>query len=596
MKALLSKIKNLGSYARKTAFSTAVGVGVFLGALGVSNEAKAIIENDTIFAQTKLKTRNIETNSPIPYVDLKVWAIAMETIIPDTTYNITTSNASTYTFSQDNTPPNGLPIFIDIHESTNEIMKNPTKIMTTPNGDANVFFKEHTSGIVEKYSITGALIGRQEFSGNSAFMPSQHEANGAYVLRVMTDDGIQTSHKFMKVKNSPSNPLSRPAFNQDNNNLKNTLEEFATYRVSWDHPGFVPDSIDIEVGEEYAIHNINMTAIAALAQDWKFTVFNLDGEPLENALVYINPQGTSVIDSTRTDASGNAYFDNLAQGSTYNLGFGGLIGYKAWESRNQHDLEWSVPNDLTVNDTVFERGVVLKPDQVIVNGEVTNQVANDDHQIFSKYNIMLSLYGHMNQFYRTTGEDGFSGPEMELLMGWQEEFTAMTGIPIVNKSTPFDLVSAMQDFNPYTVDENSIGTNVESGNNLTIDEAYYDMPNFNNERTIVAARYISLSCSNRAGMFKEILRTNGYNEGGGAGAMAGTPQDMTNQEAGQFGVNYNMGIKRFGTGQHNFEPITKMTYLKDNLEFGNSKSANANVKMKSNSNSIFFVSPKYESK
>jgi hypothetical protein len=584
MKSILSKIKNLGSYARKTALSTAVGMGVFLGALGVSNEAKAIIENDTIFAQGLFKTRNAETSSPIPYVDISVRPIAMETILPDTTYNFSTSDAASYLFSQTNTPPNGLPVFIDIHEGVDETVKNSTRIITTPNGDANVFFKGQSSGVIEKYSSNGVLLGRKEFSGNSAFLPNQHEANGAYILRVIDENGKSMSHKFIKSRDSPASPLLRPDMD-----FKNVSDVSATYRVSWDHPGFIPDSVDLEIGESYANYFLELTPIPPLTQDWRFTVFNLNGEPLENALVYTELDG--VIDSVRTDANGNAFLADRTLGTTYKLGIGGLENYKAWESNQYYDLEWSVPDEITnPADTLYQTTVILYPDRVVANGEEVDLFASDITPIFGNYNIMASLYDHVNQYYKTNTGDDFSPTQMETLMQWQEEFTALTGIPFVNKETPFDLENVMLDFNPYTVDENIVGTNHELGNNLTLGSAYFDMPNFAYESVIVAAGLVTLSCSDRAGTFKEWLRTLGYLQGGD-GQMAGDPQPMTNQEAGQFGTNYLLGKARFLEGRHTFEPLHAVQYLKNDLEFS-SKSAHTGIKMYSESNSTQFISGK----
>lgn len=585
MKSILSKIKNLGSYARKTTLSTVVGVGVLLGALGVSNEAKAIIQNDTIWGEGLISTSTI-TYNVVPYVDLEIIPIEMETVVPDTIYNITTNYASSFLFSQNyNDPPNGLPVYIDIFDYQYENEERPPIIRIDVSGELQILFNRELAGLYQLYDLTGNILNEQYFQDRIVFDNLNNYKSKVFILAVKTND-----NKYVqKIINTKS--IQKIYFKKSELGEKKPNDYFATYRVKWDHEGFIPDSIDFIIGETYDIYRVLMTPVPPLTQDWKFTIYNINGEPLENALVYTELDGS--IDSVRTDANGNAFLADRTLGTTYKLGFGGLENYKAWESNQYYDLEWSVPDEITnPADTLYQTTVTLYPDHVVANGEEVDLFALNVREIFGNYNIMAALYDHVNQYYKTGTGDDFSPTQMETLMQWQEEFTALTGIPLVNKDTPFDLDN-LPDFNPYTVDENIVGTNHELGNNYTDGEAYFDMPNYANEIVIVAADLVTLSCSDRSDAFKEWLRTLGYLEGGD-GQMAGDPQPMTNQEAGQFGTNYLMGKARFEEGRHTLPPLHGMWYLKDNLEFGN-KSANPEIKMPTTSNSTQFISPTYTS-
>jgi len=120
----------------------------------------------------------------------------------------------------------------------------------------------------------------------------------------------------------------------------------------------------------------------------------------------------------------------------------------------------------------------------------------------------------------------------------------------------------MNDFDPYTVNTNLVGSNISKGPNQCQEVMEYMTPT--GEGTIIAANKITISVTNREGYFKELLRMLGYKQGGG-GCMAGTPQPMTNEEAGMINTNCQMGRARFYDFTNNTEGIKGMGFLEDEL-------------------------------
>jgi len=293
-------INKLGKYTRKNILNIGLSTGIILGSLGIAQEAQANIQNDTIWGEGIFRTNNTETGSPVKYVNLTVRPIEMQETIPNKKYYFTTDFTGSAVFSQQETPPNGLPVFIDIVDGTNEKNKENKQIIASASGEINAFFKEQTKGNIQLYDLQGREIYNKDFNTDKLYLNASEIPTGVYITRISTKKG-NYSKKFIKTNNQTKGPLANPEYTEKKD-LKNTEEEYATYMVKYEKEGYLTDSIEVTIGENFNWYDIYMTQIPPLTQDIIFTIKNLEQENLENVLVYLKYTDNNTLkDSARTN-------------------------------------------------------------------------------------------------------------------------------------------------------------------------------------------------------------------------------------------------------------------------------------------------------
>ena len=572
---LTNLISKLGNYARKNTAKTLFSAAIILVGLGISNQAQATIKNDTIWGEGMLITKNIETNNDVRYVELSVRPTQMQDHIPDTIYYFTTNNGGGAVFSQQENPPNGLPVLIDIVDNLNGLNKQNYELITTHSGEINAFFKEQTRGSMQLYDMQGKEIINANFNADNFYFNASKLPTGAYIARIQTENGDVQTKKFIKNNDFINGPL-QTSLNEEKSMFKDIKEEYATYMVKWEKEGYFTDSIEVIIGETFDWYDVYLTQIPPLTQDIIFNIKNLDQENLENVLVYLKYSDTGALkDSARTNSQGQVEFLDNALNEEYLVSIGELESYKAWE-----EFDLKIPEEITnLADTSKNANASLYPDQVMANGELVDLTAYNVKEIFNNYNIMASVNdGVVNLYYDT---DSFSSGQLESVLEWQDEFTDLTGIVFDNNFfEPFDFNNYIDDFNPYTINPDLVGSNISKGPNQTQDVLYYLTPT--GEATVIAANDITVSVTNREGYFKELLRMLGYKEGGG-GCMAGIPQPINNEEVGMINTNYSMGRARFNYFTHNTKGIRGMDYLEDELDLDKKSSISKDNNPKNNS-------------
>jgi len=545
---------------------TAAAVALML----INISAQANIQNDTIWGEGPIRIENNINFNGLSEADVSLRPLDVEETNPDTTYRFISNNNGSIGYVHNEN--SALPVFIDIIDKINNLNKQNNKIIASSSGEINAYFKEQTKGKIQLYDLQGRELFNTDFNSDKLYFNASNIPSGAYIARIQTKDGSY-SKKFIKTNN-----LTRGALQNPSNNFKNLNEESATYMVKYEKEGFITDSTEVIIGENFDWYDLYLSPIPPLTQDLVFKVLNLDMENLNNALVYLQNTSTGHIDSLRTDNQGIATFLNRPLETEYLLGVGGLEGYKVWEGQLLN-----IPEEITnLEDTIRNLRVTPYPDQAYspLNDVIVDLTTYNIREIFGVYNSMLAIYGNLADWWDV---ESFTTPgQYELLMEHRANFEALTGI----LHTDMDEEDPMDNFqSPYLEIRWS---NYSRGPPETNNNGIWGMtdgPTPLGEGVTINAD-ITLNAVFEHSYWKEQGRLMGFIEGGG-NWMSGTGADIDDENLAMILVKTALGQARFMHYNHNIS--NGATHLKDDFE-------NIDAgKLVSNSNPIY-VSPAHKEK
>ena len=422
--------------------------------------------------------------------------------------------------------------------------------------DFNVFLKEQADdGLLTLYKMLGQKVKEKKFYGDNVYLSYSDLANGAYIYTIKTEDG-QTAGKILKINSESSGPTSRPAFDSYSNPTARIASSgfSANYQVKMidsnqgPGTGFLTtiDTVLIEEGNLNGF-TIPMTPVDPLTVDLTIHVKGLFSGNLENALFYIQ-DSSGQIDSLRTDSTGQVVFEDLTQGSTFTAGVGGVKDYKKFEG-----FTITIPNITTYQDTIFNKSYNLVPDSVWSGkGNIKAPVtALEIGDMSDKANIQAALDTSRYHISST-----FTNSRQINLSNWLDSISSWTAIPIIKSSTPF---SQVQNYNPYTTAQDSIGTNIVPGSHNTLSNDFY-LPNGDLVR--VRGDPLQTSGFDENAFYHEFYRSQGRSTvtSWTGSVMNPTGGQITDKDIAIFRVLHQLGVERYKNQTHD---LINASYLTD---------------------------------
>lgn len=307
--SLLNTMNKLGRCAFKP-------VSLAVLALTLSyNVANAQVKADTLWGEGRFKTKIENQGSPIPFVELKISYVSMETIIPDTTYTLTTDLNGSVDFN--------FPVFIDTLTTILERTETNFTVFPNPGNDLNVFFSENYNDneikSIKLYNIVGQLVMSETFYEDHVYLDLEKLAVVPYTFTITKGSNPPISGIYIKSDVASSGPAQRPNLPLPPADLpfKNTtFQDYAIVKIKHAHPGYIPDSVlmDIYPGDNgplvvYISPPPPLTAsqdIAGFVQDGNNSL-----ERMANVAVVLEHLNTGELYLKYTESDGSFIFPDM---------------------------------------------------------------------------------------------------------------------------------------------------------------------------------------------------------------------------------------------------------------------------------------------
>lgn len=288
-------------------------------------------QNDTIWGDGTFWTKT-EENTPITEAEIYCTPVAMENIVPDTTWTFITAGGGFVDFE--------LPVLIDTF-GTNVVNNHQSVTLDglafpNPGGDFTYAFHGEAVSNINVHDANGRLIRsivpEYNLSKNisGGHIDISNEAKGIYTVTAQTKEAtvatkvikatnITHGNQFDKVSDVP-----QPVY-------KNTKTFTAQYAIEVVKPGYYiyKDTIPITDGNNGLITFI-MTELEGIPQ-YQYvggTFFDEDQTPIEGAIAKIYDQETNeLLSETLSQADGTYLFpDSVLTGINYYFKTGGIEG------------------------------------------------------------------------------------------------------------------------------------------------------------------------------------------------------------------------------------------------------------------------------
>lgn len=507
MKTGLNRSNSLSIFLRIACTLKSAAV---IGGLTLGGQAMAQVQNDTIWGNGFFHLTD-DNGTPIANDTIFCKPLQMQgDTIPDTTYTFITNSGGFTDFE--------LPIYIDLGTGISENQTIDATVAPNPGSDFNFAYHGKSTSKLRIYNNTGQLIKEVETTYDASrdisttYVDLSKEAYGTYIFGATTAEG-KVAGKIIKANASK---VGKRDVDAPQESYKNSKWMFsALYNIKASHPGYfdLEEEITFTDGQNGLI-TLTMEELPGIPQYQHIggTVVDEDGNPIENATVWIKEQGTNnLLGETLTNADGSYLLpDSILPGTEFFFGVGNIEGMYSFEGD-----EASVPNEITqLADTLKN---------------VFHYKLYSDAEGIPAYKIR-DMTGHSNieaalrpvKVYIHEGAGGFNQTQIDAI--WDNLLNLAS---ILGNDTLFELVDEplnqnIVGYDPYT-NPLPVGINIYSGtNNTNTDQVEVTTPlgknylvTFSSEMTYAGGQLE---------LYHEMGRALGLQETGWYGIMqAGSP-------------------------------------------------------------------------